>query len=107
MDDFASALQSGIDEIKNRAIDILLVDMQFSRSTAAVIDFERYLHTIHRIGDLDDIYVFPRYAMMRYWSEQNMFNFDETAEDERARLAAKVYDCIGRRLAQVIRTAIR
>ena len=40
VDDFAMALQTGVEEIKNRAIDILLVDMQFSRSTAAVIDFE-------------------------------------------------------------------
>jgi hypothetical protein len=28
-DEFAAALQTGIDELKNRAIDILLVDMQF------------------------------------------------------------------------------
>jgi hypothetical protein len=44
---------------------------------------------------------------MRYWSEQNMFNFDEVAEEERARLAAKVYDCIGRKLARTIRSAVR
>ena len=107
IDDFAAALQAGLDEMKNRAIDILLVDMQFSRRTSTVIDFEQYLTTIHRIGDVDEVYVFPRFAMMRYWSEQNMFNFDDVAEEERARLAAKVYECIGRRLAQAIRTAVR
>ena len=81
--------------------------LQFSRRTSAVIDFEQYLQTIHRIGDVDGVYVFPRFAMMRYWSEQNMFNFDDVAEEERARLAAKVYDCIGRKLAQAIRSAVR
>jgi hypothetical protein len=45
--------------------------------------------------------------MMRYWSEQNVFNFDDVAVAERVRLAAKVYDCIGRKLAQVIRIAVR
>ena len=105
VDDFAAALQTGIDEVKNRAIDIVLVDMQFSRSTATVIDFERYLKALHRVGDLNDVYVFPRFEMMRYWSEQNVFNFDEVAAEERARqLAAKVYDCIGRKLAEAIRT---
>jgi len=44
---------------------------------------------------------------MRYWSQQNMFDFDEVAEEERTRLAAKVYDCIGKRLAQAIHTAAR
>jgi acyl-CoA thioesterase I len=107
IDDFAAALQAGIDVVKNRAIDILLVDMQFSRRTSTVINFEHYLNALHRIGDLNELYVFPRFEMMRYWSEQNMFNFDDVAEDERARLAAKVYDCIGRRLAQAIRSAVR
>ena len=107
IDDFATALQNGVEEIKNRAIDILLVDMQFSRSTAAVIDFERYLTTVRRVGELNEVYVFPRFQMMRYWSEQNMFNFDEVAPEERARLAAKVYDCIGRKLAKAIRVAAK
>ena len=107
VDDFAAALQNGVDELRNRAIDIVLVDMQFSRSTAAVIDFERYLTTVRRVGDLNGVYVFPRFEMMRYWSEQNMFNFDEVAPEERARLAAKVYDCIGRKLAKAIRIAVQ
>jgi hypothetical protein len=107
IDDFAAALQAGIDELKNRAIDILLVDMQFSRRTSMVINFEQYLKAVHRVGDLNEVYVFPRFEMMRYWSEQNMFNFDDVAEDERARLAAKVYECVGRKLAQAIRTAVR
>ena len=107
IDDFASALQAGIDEVKNRAIDIMLVDMQFSRRTSTVINFEQYLHALHRVGDLNEVYVFPRFEMMRYWTEQNMFNFDDVAEEERARLAAKVYDCIGRKLAQIIRAAVR
>ena len=107
IDDFAAALQAGIDELKNRAIDILLVDMQFSRRTSMVINFEHYLNAVHRVGDLNEVYVFPRFEMMRYWSEQNMFNFDDVAEDERVRLAAKVYECVGRKLAQAIRTAVR
>jgi acyl-CoA thioesterase-1 len=107
IDDFAAALQAGIDEVKNRAIDILLVDMQFSRRTSTVIDFEQYLNALHRVGNMNEVYLFPRFEMMRYWSEQNMFNFDEVAEDERARLAAKVYDCIGRKLAQAIKAAVQ
>jgi acyl-CoA thioesterase I len=107
LDDFAAALQAGIDLAKKRAIDIVLVDMQFSRRAATVIDFERYLNTIHKVGELNDVYVFPRFAIMRYWSEQNVFNFDEVAEAERTRLAAKVYDCIGLTLAEAIRNAVR
>jgi acyl-CoA thioesterase I len=105
IDDFAAALQSGIDELKKWAIDTILVDMQFSRRADTLIDFERYLETVHQIGELNGVYVFPRYALMRYWSEQHMFNLDEVAGGERARLAANVYDCIGRQLAEAIRIA--
>ena len=107
VDDFAATLQTGIDELKARGIDILLVDMQFSHSTATVIDFERYLNTLHRVGDVNDVNVFPRFEMMRYWSEQNVFNFDGVAKDERASLAARVYECIAGKLAEAIQIALR
>ena len=98
--------KTGVDELKNRAIDIVLVDMQFSRSATTVINFEAYLKALHRVGDLAEVYVFPRFAMMRYWSEQKVFNFDDVAAEDRAKLAARVYDCIGDKLAQVIRRAV-
>jgi acyl-CoA thioesterase I len=107
VDDFAASLQAGIDELKARGIDFILVDMQFSHSTATIIDFERYLNALHRAGDVNDIIVFPRFEMMRYWSEQNVFNFDAVGKDERASLAAKVYECIARKLAETIRLALR
>ena len=107
VDDFATALQSGIDQLKTRGIDVILIDMQFSRSTAAVIDFERYLSTLHRVGEVNQLYVFPRFEMMRYWSEQNVFNFDGVAKGERASLAASVYECIGRKLAEAIQLALQ
>jgi acyl-CoA thioesterase I len=106
IDDFAQVLQEGVEQLKNRAIDTMFVDMQFSRSSASVINFEAYLKALHRVGDLDEVYVFPRYAMMRYWSEQKVFNFDDVAEEDRAKLAARVYDCLGRRIADLIRRAV-
>ena len=107
IDDFATAVQDGLNELKNRSIDMVLVDMQFSRKTTELIDFDKYLSTLHRLGDVNGVYVFPRYEMMRYWSEQNIFNFDEVAPDERAELAAHVYECLGRRLAGAIRLAVQ
>jgi hypothetical protein len=106
VDDFAQTLQNGVEGLKNRAIDIILVDMQFSRSSTTVINFEGYLKALHRVGDLADVYVFPRFEMMHYWSEQNVFNFDDVAAEDRAKLAARVYDCLGQKLAQMIRRAV-
>ncbi len=107
LDEFASALQAGIDLAKNRAIDIMLVDMQFSRRATTMIDFDRYLDTIHRVGEMNDVSVFPRFAVMRYWSDENVFDYEDVPESERARLAAEVYDCLGRALAEAIAKGVR
>jgi len=106
VDDFAETLQTGVDQLKNRAIDTVLVDMQFSRSATALINFDSYLTALHRVGDLSDVYVLPRFELMRYWSEQNVFNFDDVAPDDRARLAARVYACLAQKLAFVIKRAV-
>lgn len=107
IDDFADAVQNGIDLLKKRAVDIILVDMQFSHRTTAIIEFDSYIETLHRAGALAGIYVFPRFDIMRYWSEQNVFNFDDVRPENRATLAARVYNCIGWRLADAIRRAVR
>ena len=107
VDEFASTLQSGLEELKNRAVDTIFVDMQFSKSSTTVINFEGYMKALHRVGDLADVYVFPRFEMMRYWSEQKVFNFDDVAAEDRAKLAARVYDCLGRKMAEIIQRAVQ
>jgi acyl-CoA thioesterase-1 len=107
LDEFAAALQAGIELAKNRAIDILLVDMQFSRRTTTVIDFDRYLDTIRRVGEMSGVAVFPRFALMRVWGEQKVFEYDDVPESARAQLAAQVYDCLGRALAKMIARGVQ
>lgn len=107
VDAFAATLESGIDALATRGIDLILVDMQFSHRTVAVIDFDSYLHAMQRVGDVKDIYVFPRFAMMRWWSEQEVFDLDGVPKAERARLAADVYQCLGRKMADAVRATLQ
>ena len=107
VDAFAATLQNGVDAVAAHGTDLILVDMQFSHRTVAIIDFESYLRAMHRVGDVKDVYVFPRYAMMRYWSEQEVFDLDGVPKNQRAALAANVYHCLGRELAEAIRIALQ
>ncbi len=106
IDEFAAALQAGIEELKGHGVDVILVDMQFSPRTTSLINFENYLKAMRRVADLNDVYLFPRFELMRYWSEQGVFNFDNVADADRAKLAAAVYDCLGRNLAQAIKLSV-
>jgi len=105
VDDFAETLQHGVDQLKAHGSEIVLIDIQFSRMTESLIDVARYLDAVHWLGEVNGLYVFPRYAIMRYWSEENVFDFDTVEKDARAKLAASVYRCIGERLAEAVRTA--
>lgn len=102
IDDFAGTLQDGIAQLKNRAIDSMLVDMQFARSSTTLSNFDDYFKSLHRISRLADTYVFPRFALMRYWNEHQVFNMDDVAAEDRAAVAAGIYACLGQRMAEVI-----
>jgi hypothetical protein len=106
IDQFAAALDAGIDMLHAHDIDVVLVDMQFSRRADTIIDFEQYLSTLHSVAEMHGVYVFPRFALMRYWSEANVFDFDDVAAGERARFAARVYDCLGRALAHAVHRGV-
>ncbi len=76
LDDFAQALKDGLGLLKAAGIDVLLMDMQYSRGSAEVINFERYMETMLGVAEVGDTRLFRRYAMMKYWSESGVFDFD-------------------------------
>jgi lysophospholipase L1-like esterase len=107
IDEFASALETGINRLKEHGNELMLVEMQFSRATATVINFDRYLETLRKAGDVADVYVFHRFELMRHWSDQGVFNFEEVPKEKREELAARVYECVALRLADAIAWATR
>ena len=102
LDDFTATLQSGVTWLHDHRIDVMLIDMQYSPDTTSVIDFHYYLDGLHQIGDLSGAYVFRRYDIMKYWSDSGVFNFTDVPKGERRQLAAKVYTCLGERLADAV-----
>jgi lysophospholipase L1-like esterase len=107
VDVFADALQSGLDALRLHKVDIILMNMQYSRSTASVINFQPYLDTMEQRADIEDIYLFKRFEMMRYWSENGVFEFAEVPSDRRAELASQVYNCLAERLSDAVEHAAR
>ena len=102
VDIFADALEVGLAQLREHNLDIILMNMQYSRSTASVINFEPYLAAMQQRADIDDVYLFRRFELMRYWSENGVFSFADVPQDQRAQLASEVYECIAERLADAI-----
>jgi len=107
IEDFARTMETGLDRLKERGLEAVVMNMQYSRGTATVIPFDRYLEALRRAADVADVVLFNRYDVMRYWSEAGIFNFEEVPQGERAAFAARVYDCIARRLADALAFAMQ
>jgi hypothetical protein len=102
VDQFAAALEAGIAALREHHLDIMLVSMQYNPSTGSVINFEPYLEAFRHAADFDDIYLFRRYEIMKYWSETGVFDLANVPKDRRPQFAAEVYRCLGEVLAEAI-----
>ena len=107
VDVFATALETGLDALREHKFDIMLINMQYSRSTASVINFGPYLEAMEHRADVEEVYLFRRFEMMRYWSENGVFEFADVPREQRAELATEVYGCLAERLTDAIEYAAR
>ena len=106
VDVFAGALEAGLAGLREHKLETVLINMQYSRSTASVINFGPYLEAMQRLADVDGIYLFRRFEMMKYWAEHGIFSFAEVPAERRTELATEVYQCLADRLADAISYAI-
>jgi len=102
VDQLTHRLFEGVDRLTQRGIDVILMDMQYARSTARVINFDRYVEAMSQVGTIRNIYVFQRFAVMRGWVEDQSVSFDDQTPAEAMRGADRIYGCIATFLAEVI-----
>ncbi len=104
---FADAITNGIAAIQEHKSEIMLMDMQYNPGTVSVINFEPYLDALHQTATLQDVYMFQRFEIMKYWNESSVFDFTSVPREKRAALAREFYECLGERLADAIDFAAR
>jgi hypothetical protein len=100
--EFRNALKQGIAKLRAIAPDLILMDMQYSRLTDAVIYFNRYLVSMRSVADVNDVPLFPRHALMRDWAESGAIEASEPKAENRRAIADKLYGCLGEAMAEFI-----
>jgi len=98
IDAFWETLQAGIAMLRPKA-EVVLMDMQFSRRTHAMIDFEPYKNAMIQMADVYDVPLYPRNELMREWSESGEIDYSVQDNAARQAVARKLYHCIGESLA--------
>ena len=102
VDEFRETVQAGIDELRAAGAEVVLMNMQFSRDTDAMIEFGPYLIAMRHLADANDVPLFRRRGIMRYWAESDLLDLRAREGEKRRQLAAKLYDCIGRAMADFV-----
>jgi lysophospholipase L1-like esterase len=105
VDDFRETVQAGIDELRAAGIEVVLMNPQFSRDGDAIIPFAPYLGALRELADANDVPVFHRHGLMRHWAESGVLDLRMRESEKSRRLAARLYDCIGRAMADFVTRA--
>jgi hypothetical protein len=101
---FQATLEAAVDRLHEGGADVIFMNMQYSPRTDAVISTAAYADAIRWVGLEHAVNVFDRQSIMRQWSE--LGTFDLLAATKSLDTAAKVHDCFGRMLADLVVEAI-
>jgi ABC-type amino acid transport substrate-binding protein len=99
-ENFQATLDGAVDKLQAGGADVILMNMQYSPRTDAVISTAAYADAIRWVALGHTLNLFDRYGVMRHWSE--LGTFDLLAATKSLDTAAKVHDCLGRLLADLI-----
>jgi hypothetical protein len=102
LDEFRQTIQDGIDRLRESGAEVAFMDMQFSRHTNAVINFDRYESVLREVTDANEVPLFRRHDIMHHWAESGLFDLMTGDHAKRHLLASRLYDCIGRAVADFI-----
>ncbi|CCD91590.1 conserved exported hypothetical protein [Bradyrhizobium sp. ORS 375] len=99
-EEFGGALERGVAALKAKNVDVVLMNMQFSPRTEAMIAIGPYADQIRYLALQNSANLFDRLAVMKDWNERG--TFDLSAEAHNTDVAEGVHACIGKLLARLI-----
>ena len=104
-DDFRGAVGDGVVALQKAGADVILMNLQYSPRTEAMISAPPYLDNMRVVAQQHDVPLFDRFTLMRHWNDQG--DFDLYSASHGLDLAKRVHDCIGRALAKFVIEAAR
>jgi hypothetical protein len=99
-EDFRMALDDGLERSQAAGADVILMNMQYSPRTEAMLAIGAYADTMLMIALQREVILFDRFSIMKRWNESGVF--DLYAATRNTDIAQQVHDCLGRLLAKVV-----
>lgn len=102
VDNFRETLQTGVNKLRGAGIEMVLMNMQFSRDTDPIIHFSPYINAMRDVAAANAVPLFRRHGIMRYWAESGLLDLRTRGGEQRQQLAVTLYECIGRAMADFV-----
>jgi acyl-CoA thioesterase-1 len=107
VEEFGRALSQGIEMLEKEGIDVILMNMQYSRRIELLVNYGPYVEMMNAVATQSGAVLFDRLEMMRHWASAGRLDFDNMPRAERASRAAKLHECIALQLGDMIEKAVR
>jgi hypothetical protein len=104
-DQFSDTLEQGIGMARTAGADVILVNAQYSPRTESMIALGAYTEDMRWVALQHKVPLFNRFEIMRLWGDLGTFDF--TSATNKLNIAARVHDCIGWLLADLVSEAVK
>jgi lysophospholipase L1-like esterase len=104
--DHGAMIRFGLNMIRTRLqSDIVLIDPQFAPKVIAKPDAEKMVRLIGKTAKTEDVGLFHRFDVMRYWHDTDKFSFDKFVSPDGLHMNDWSYGCVAKLLAAAIAEA--
>lgn len=107
VDEFRSQLADGVERLKARGIDVILMTPQYAPAVVALQNEDAYLEAMREVAEAGGVGLFRRFDIMRDWFQAEQVPFARFLARDGLHLNDFGYRCIGRLLAEAIATEVR
>jgi lysophospholipase L1-like esterase len=104
--EFRRLLAGGIDRLRAKGIEVVLMTPQFAPAFNALENEQDYLAAMEEVAREKGVGVFPRYEIMRYWFENEQMPYARFIGRDGLHMNDYGYTCIGHLLAEALQRAI-
>jgi hypothetical protein len=104
-DQFAQALDRGINIARSAGADVIFINPQYSPRTESMIALGTYAENMRWVALQQEVPLFDRFGIMKLWADNGTFDLYSTTK--KLDMAEHVHDCIGRLLADLVIAAAK
>lgn len=101
-DQFRRQLAVGVRTLRAAGLDVILMAPQYAPRFNRRPKRMAFVDAIHQVAAEEGAVLFPRHAIMKFWSDSGRFNFKTMLSPDGLHLNDLSYDCIAQLLAEQI-----